>query len=60
MQSDSSPIEYEDLRAIIHNFLYDYFDHELECAQNNEFDFEFMEAITDNILRLIRRQGGQV
>ena len=57
---NNEPYDYKNLRIVIHNILYDFFDRELECAQSLEFDFEFMEAKTDDILRLIRRQGGQV
>ena len=56
----NEPYDYTNLRTVIHNILYSFFDHELECSKGNEFDFEFMEAKTDDILRLIRRQGGQV
>ena len=51
---------YNNLRAEIHCILYDFIERELECAKGNEFDFEFMEAQTDAILRLIRQQGGTV
>ena len=57
---NNEPYDYKNLRTVIHNILYNYFDRELECSKDNEFDFEFMEAKTDDILRLIRRQGGQV
>lgn len=59
MQNEK-PYDYENLRNIIHSILYDFFDRELECSKDNEFDFEFMESKTDDILRLIRRQGGEV
>lgn len=51
---------YADLRAEIHCILYDFIKRELECIKEDEFDFEFMEAQTDAILRLIRQQGGEV
>jgi len=35
-------------------------DWEFECSKNNEFDFEFLESRTDEILRLIQRQGGTI
>lgn len=60
MQNNWTPYNYENLRAVIHNILYSFFDYELECAKDNEFDFEMLELKTDDILRLIRRQGGQV
>lgn len=53
-------MSYTDLRAEIHCILYDFIEREFECAKEDEFDFEFMEAQTDAILRLIRQQGGEV
>ena len=60
MQNNLQPYDYNHLRAVIHSILYNFFDRELECAEDGEFDFEFMESKTDDILRLIRRQGGEV
>lgn len=54
------PYDYNILRLKIHAIFYDLLDREFECDRNKEFDFEFMEAKTDDILRLIRQQGGQV
>ena len=53
-------MSYTDLRAEIHCILYDFIEREFECTKEDEFDFEFMEAQTDAILRLIRQQGGEV
>ena len=55
----NEPYNYSQLRAAIHNILYSYCTRELECAKDNEFDFEMLELKTDDILRLIRRQGGK-
>ena len=52
------PMNYNELREEIHRILYDFLNFELECSKGNEFDFEFMEFRTDEILRLIKRQGG--
>ncbi len=60
MQNNLPPYDYKNLRTVVHNILYSFFDREFECAKDEEFDFEFMEAKTDDILRLIRHQGGQV
>ena len=60
MQNNLQPYDYKNVRTVIHNILYSFFDHELECSKEQEFDFEFMESKTDEILRLIKRQGGQV
>jgi len=59
MQSNN-PYEYAELREEIHYILNDFFKYEYELFKNGEFDHEFLEVSTDNILRLIRRQGGQV
>ena len=60
MQNNLPPYDYKNLRDMIHVILYDFLNRELECSKDKEFDFEFMEAKTDDILRLIKRQGGQV
>lgn len=51
-------LEYKELREKIHEILFNFFDRELECSKDNEFDFEFMEFRTDDILKLIQNQGG--
>ena len=53
-------LEYKELRDEIHKILFDFFEWETKCAKDKEFDFEFMEFRTDDILKLIRRQGGIV
>lgn len=60
MKNKLPPYNYNNLRTVIYNILYDFFDHEFECVKDNEFDNEFLETQTDEILRLIRRQGGEV
>ena len=57
---NNQPYNYDNLRAVIHNILYRFFDRELECAKGQEFDFEWMEHCTDEVLMLIERQGGKV
>ena len=52
------PMEYNDLRVYIHEILYDLLSREIQCHEDNEFDYEYMESITDQILRLIKQQGG--
>lgn len=52
--------EYKKLRNEIHEILFDFFDGEFKCSKDNEFDFEFLEFKTDEILRLIQRQGGTI
>ena len=51
-------LNYIETREKIHKILFDFFDKELECSKDNEFDFEWMEFKTDDILRLIQNQGG--
>lgn len=51
---------YTELREKIYVIFYDLLDREFECAKDNEFDNEFLEAQTDEMLRLIRQQGGEI
>lgn len=51
-------IEYGALRETLHSILADYFNREIECYLNGEFDYEFEEMIVDEILSVIREQGG--
>lgn len=51
-------LNYTETREKIHEILLDFLDRELECSKNNKFDFEFMEFRTDDILNLIKNQGG--
>ena len=53
-----SKLTYKETREKIHEILFNFFDRELECFKDNEFDFEFMEFRTDDILKLIQNQGG--
>lgn len=53
-------MSYAELREKVHVIFYDLLDREFECAKNNEFDNEFLEAQTDEVLRLIRQQGGKI
>ena len=52
--------EYKELREKIHEILFNFFDWELKCSKGNEFDFEFLEFRTDEILKLIQQQGGSI
>ena len=53
-------MSYAELREKIHVIFYDLLDREFECAKGNEFDHEFLETQTDEVLRLIRQQGGEI
>lgn len=55
---EENKLNYKELRDKIHEILFDFFEWEMKCNKDNEFDFEFMEFKTDDILRLIQRQGG--
>ena len=57
-QNMKCKLNYTETREKIHEILLDFLDRELECSKNNEFDFEFMEFKTDDILNLIKNQGG--
>ncbi len=59
MQSNLPPFEYPKLREEIQEILYRFFIYEYHLSFDNEFDQEFMESKVDDILRLIRRQGGK-
>lgn len=54
----NNKLNYKETREKIHEILFDFFDRELECSKDNEFDFEWLEFKTDNILQLIQNQGG--
>ena len=60
MIKEKNKLEYKELRDEIHRILCDFFEWEIKCAKNQEFDFEFMEFRTDEILNLIRCQGGTI
>lgn len=51
-------MSYDELRHKIHDILGDFLYHEIEIYNAGEFDFEYMEFRTDDILHLIKRQGG--
>ena len=51
-------LNYTETREKIHEILFYFFNRELACSKDNEFDFEFMESRTDDILKLIQNQGG--
>ena len=53
-------LEYKELREEIHKIFYTFLSWEIVCNKNKEFDFEYLEAKTDEILKLIRRQGGSI
>ena len=55
---DERKMNYDELRHKIHDILGDFLYHEIEIYNAGEFDFEYMEFRTDDILHLIKRQGG--
>ncbi len=52
--------DYSEVRNAIHEELCDFFNYEFPIQQSGEFDYEYMESITDHIIKLIREQGGNV
>lgn len=52
------PYDYTELRTAITEELTSLINYEFPIQQADEFDWEFLEATTDDILRLIIRQGG--
>ena len=53
-------MSYAELREKVHVIFYYLLDREFECAKGNEFDHEFLETQTDEVLRLIQQQGGEI
>lgn len=54
------PLDYGELRDKIHEILCDFLNYELPIRNGGEFDFEYLESCTDDILRLVKRQGGSI
>ena len=57
---EKEKLDYSELRETIHKILCDFLEHEHQLQNDGEFDFEFLEFRTDEILRLIKRQGGEI
>lgn len=57
-KTDNKKMNYDELRRKIHDILEDFLYHEIEICNAGEFDFDYMEFRTDDILHLIKRQGG--
>ena len=53
-------LDYSELREEIHKILCDFLSYEHPLQNDGEFDFEFLEFRTDDILKLIKRQGGSI
>jgi len=60
MPNNMEPLDYTELRDLINTILNNFFNYEFDLYKNGEYDWEAEESFTDDILRLIRRQGGQV
>ena len=56
-QSDKK-LNYSELRKEIHRILCDFLEFESPVKNGGEFDFEYLEFRTDEILGLIEKQGG--
>lgn len=57
---NNGKLDYGELRKEIHKILCDFLTHELPLQNNGEFDWEYLEHRTGDLLRLIRKQGGAV
>ena len=57
---EKDKLDHSELREEIHKILCDFLSYELPLQNDGEFDFEFLEFRTDDILRLIKRQGGTI
>ena len=55
---NDKPYNYTELRTAITEELISLINYEFPIQQAGEFDWEFLEVTTDDILRLIIRQGG--
>lgn len=55
---DERKMNYVELRHKVHDILGDFLCHEIEICNAGEFDSDYMEFCTDDILHLIKRQGG--
>ena len=53
-------LDYGELREEIHKVLCDFLSYEHPLQNDGEFDFEYLEFKTDDILKLIKRQGGSI
>lgn len=58
LKDSCEKLNYSELRNEIYKILSDFYDHEIAMYKDGEFDFEYMEYRTDEILRTIKRQGG--
>ena len=54
------PFDYPELRTEIHKIFADFWRHQRKMLEAGEYDWEWMEYRTDDILRLIQRQGGKI
>ena len=52
--------DYGELRTKIHSIFRDFYNREIEVYKDGEFDFEWMEFKTDDILTLIQQQEGKI
>ena len=57
---EKEKLDYSELREEIHKILCDFLSYEHPLQNDGEFDFEFLEFRTDDILKLIKRQGGSI
>ena len=57
---DDGKLDYGELRKEIHKILCDFLAYELPVQNRGEFDWEYLEYRTDDILRLIKLQGGTI
>lgn len=51
---------YSNLREDIHKVLFEFINYEYEILKGKEFDYDFLECITDDILRIIKNCGGDI
>lgn len=59
-ENKEDQLDYGELRKKIQKILCDFLNYECSLQNNGEFDFDFLEFRVDDILRLIKRQGGSI
>lgn len=60
IERTANNLSYSSLRGRLRFILEDFFNHEIKMYNSGEYDWEYLEYSTDEILRLIKQRGGSV
>lgn len=60
IEQTENNLSYSSLRGRLHFILEDFFNHETKMQNSDKYDWEYLEYSTDEILRLIKQQGGSI